>query len=79
MYCLQCRCVTETENITAATSNNGILMRRGQCITCVKLRFNLLKEELVVYVFLILLTTNSLSKCIYQEIILLVRNNSIKD
>ena len=33
MYCLKCRRVTETENIPTATSRNGILMRRGQCIT----------------------------------------------
>ena len=36
MYCLKCRRVTETENITTATSKNGRLMRRGQCITCGK-------------------------------------------
>ena len=36
MYCLKCRRVTETENITTATSQNGRLMRRGQCITCEK-------------------------------------------
>ena len=36
MYCLQCRRVTETENITTATSKNGRLMRRGQCATCGK-------------------------------------------
>ena len=33
MYCLKCRRVTETENITTATSQNG---RCGQCITCGK-------------------------------------------
>ena len=36
-YCLKCRHVTETENITTATSKNGRLMRRDQCITCGKL------------------------------------------
>ena len=36
MYCLKCRRVTETENITIATSTNYRLMRRGQCITCEK-------------------------------------------
>ena len=36
MYCLKCRCVTETGNIATATSKNGILMRRGQRITCRK-------------------------------------------
>ena len=30
MYCLKCRHVTQTENITTATSKNGRLMRRGQ-------------------------------------------------
>ena len=34
MYCLKCR--RETENITTATSKNGRLMRRGQCVTCGK-------------------------------------------
>ena len=34
MYCLKCRRVTETQNITTATSQNGRLMRRGQCVTC---------------------------------------------
>ena len=33
MYCLKCRRVTDTENITTATSINGRLIRRGQCIT----------------------------------------------
>ena len=36
MYCLKCRRVTETENITTATSKNGRLMRRSQCIICGK-------------------------------------------
>ena len=36
MYCLKCRRVTETENITTGSSKNGRLMRRGQCITCGK-------------------------------------------
>ena len=36
MYCLNCRRVTETENIATATSRNGRLMMRGQCITCGK-------------------------------------------
>ena len=29
MYCLKCQRVTETENVTTATSKNGRLMRRG--------------------------------------------------
>ena len=80
MYCLKCRRVTETENIASATSKNGRLMRRGQCITCGKLRLNLLKKKLLVEVFLISWRTNSLSKCICQDIALLVREqNSTKD
>ena len=54
MYCLKCRRVTETENITTATSKNGRLMRRGQCITCSKLKLNSSKAMLPVEVFLIL-------------------------
>ena len=34
MHCVKCRRVTETDYITTATSKNGRLMRRGQCITC---------------------------------------------
>ena len=45
MYCLKYRRVTETENITTATFKNGRLMRRGQCITCGKVRLNLLKKR----------------------------------
>ena len=45
MYCLKCRRVTETENIATATSRNGRLMRRGQCITCVKTRTQFVKKE----------------------------------
>ena len=36
MYCLKCRRVTETENITTATSRIGRLTRRGQCMICGK-------------------------------------------
>ena len=46
MYCLKCRRVTETENIATATSKNGSLMRRGQCVPCGKLRLNSSKEML---------------------------------
>ena len=46
MYCLKCRRVTETENITTATSQNGRLMRHEQCITCGKLSLNSSKEML---------------------------------
>ena len=54
MYCLKCRRVTETENITTATSKNGRLMRRGQCVTCGKLRLNSSNEMLPVEAFSIL-------------------------
>ena len=39
MYCLKCRHVTETENITIATSKNVRLMRRDECITCGETQF----------------------------------------
>ena len=54
MYCLMCRHVTETENITTSTSKNGRLMTRGQCIICEKLKLNSSKVMLPVEVFLIL-------------------------
>ena len=44
MYCLECRRVTETEKIATATSRNGRLMRRSQCITCGKTKTQLKKE-----------------------------------
>ena len=40
-----CRRVTETENITAATSKNGRLMRRGQCATCGKTKTQFIKRD----------------------------------
>ena len=52
MYCLKCRRITETEDITTTTSKNGRLMRQGQCITCGKLRLNSSKVMLPVEVFL---------------------------
>ena len=36
MYCLKCRHVTETDNVTTDTSKNGTPMKRGQCIICGK-------------------------------------------
>ena len=50
MYCLKCRRVTETENITTAKSKNGRPMRRGQCITCGKTETQFVKKELLVEV-----------------------------
>ena len=44
MYCLKCRCVTETENITTATYKNGRLIRHGQCITCGKTKTQVVKR-----------------------------------
>ena len=44
MYCLKCRLATETENITTATSKNGRLMRRGQCMTCGKIKTQFVKR-----------------------------------
>ena len=45
MYCLKCRRVTDTENIATATSKNGRLMRRGQCITCGKTKTQFIKRD----------------------------------
>ena len=53
MYCLKCRRVTETEDIATATSKNGRLMRRGQCVTCRKTKTQFIKEMLPVEAFLI--------------------------
>ena len=44
MYWLKCRRVTETENITIATSKNGSQMRRGQCLTYGKTKTQFDKE-----------------------------------
>ena len=45
MYCLKCRRVTETENITIFTSKNVRLMIRGQCITCGKTKKQFIKRD----------------------------------
>ena len=45
MYCLKCRRVTETENITTVTSKNGRLLRCGQCVTCGKFKCKFVKKE----------------------------------
>ena len=44
---LNCRRVTETENITIATSKNCRLMRRYQCITCGKNKTQFVKKGAV--------------------------------
>ena len=43
MYCLKCRRVTETENITTVTSKDGRLMVNALPVE--KLRLNLLKKN----------------------------------
>ena len=53
MYCLKCRRVTETENITSAACKNGRLMRYGQCITCGKTKTQFVKKGAVCGVILI--------------------------
>ena len=45
MNCLKCRGVTETENITTATSKNGRWMRRAQCVACWKIKTQFIKKE----------------------------------
>ena len=47
MYCLKCRRVTETENIATATSENGRLIRRGQCDTCGKIKTQFIKRDAI--------------------------------
>ena len=58
MYCLKCGRVTVTENITTARSKNGRLMKRGQYITCGKLRLNSSKNNATGGSFLITTINN---------------------
>ena len=44
MYCLKYRRITETENITTTVSKNSRLMRRGQCVTCGKIKTQFIKK-----------------------------------
>ena len=44
MYCLKCRRITETENITTAVSKNSRLMRRGLCVACGKIKTQFIKK-----------------------------------
>ena len=44
MYCLKCRRITETKNITTAVSKNSTLMRRGQCVACGKIKTQFIKN-----------------------------------
>ena len=45
MYCLNCRRVTETENITTVTSKNDRLMSRDQCVTCGKIKWQFVRKD----------------------------------
>ena len=45
MYCVKCRRVSETKNVTIAMSKNCRLMRRGQCITCGKTKTQVVKKR----------------------------------
>ena len=45
MYCLKCRRVTETQDITTATSKNGRLMSLLQCVTCGKTKTQFVKKD----------------------------------
>ena len=51
MYCLKCRRVTETANITTFTSKNDRLMRRGLCVTCGKIKCQFVIKDVSVEVF----------------------------
>ena len=44
MYCLKCRRITETENITTAVSKNSRLMRRGQYVACGEIKTQFIKK-----------------------------------
>ena len=58
MYCLKCRRVRETQNITTATSKNGTLMRRSKCVTCGKTKTQFVKKEVAGGSFLNSLVNN---------------------
>ena len=82
MYCLKCRCVTETENITTTTSKNRKLTRCSQCITCGKTKTQFVKRGAAGGSFLNTFV-NKLPfemHLSYQDITLTVqKQNSIKD
>ena len=52
MYCWKCRRVTETQNITTATTKNSRLTRRGQCVTCGKTKTQFVEKEVAAGSFL---------------------------
>ena len=80
MYCVKCRRVTETENITTATSRNGTLMRRGQCIACGKTKTQFVKRGAAGGSFLNTFVNKLPLEMHLPEITLLAREqNSIKD
>ena len=73
MYYVKCGRVTETENITNATSKNGKLMWHGQCITCGKSKTQLAKRGAAGGSFLNTFVNNLPLEMFYQAITLLVR------
>ena len=80
MFCLKCRCVTETENIATATSKNGRLMRRGQCVTCGKTKTQFIKRDANGGSFLNTFVNKLPLNCNCQDTNLRVQEqNSIKD
>ena len=76
MYCLKCRCVTETENITTITSKNDRLMRRGQCVTCGKIKCKFVRKDVAGGSFLTSLVNKLPFECICQVIILLAQEQN---
>ena len=43
MYCLRCKRITKTDNITSVTSRNGRAMKRGACCVCGKTKAQFVK------------------------------------
>ena len=43
MYCVKCRRLTETKNVT--TSKNKRLMKRGQCGICGRIKTQIIKSD----------------------------------
>ena len=45
MYRVKCRRMTETKNVTTFTSKNKKLMKRGQCVICVRIKTQFTKSD----------------------------------
>ena len=73
MYCLKCRRITETENITTATSKSDRLMICDQCITCGKTKTQFVKRGPASGTFLNTSVNNLPFETHLQDITLLVR------